>query len=295
MGMSASQARFLSLTARIHDIEYQAPTLENAKLSLTNDSNMAYDEYCEGLNATTYKMKVVSGGEVDKVNVTFAALLASGNQPYHPMYILTDAVTNDIYLPEQVVNAINGKIPENLETFLQLVGTNYVYSGEGLNAAEARQKLAADGYADYWTAVYYQLAGYTDNDGKVYNGHGMISVSNYSANDTEWIEHKIERGEAILNVMESTEASVGDEKVNIFAERNIATDTNLSMETDDLTVLKAQAEYENKMDNINAKDKQLDLQLSKLENERNALKTEYDTVKDLIKKNIEKSYKTFNA
>ena len=67
------------------------------------------------------------------------------------------------------------------------------------------------------------------------------------------------------------------------------------METDDLTVLKAQAEYENKMDNINAKDKQLDLQLSKLENERNALKTEYDTVKDLIKKNIEKSYKTFNA
>ncbi len=295
MGMSASQARFLSLTARIHDIEYQAQTLENAKLSLTNDSNMAYDEYCEGLNATTYKMKVVSGGEVDKVNVTFAALLASGNQPYHPMYILTDSVTNDIYLPEQVVNAINGKIPENLETFLQLVGTSYVYSGEGLNAAEARQKLASDGYADYWTAVYYQLAGYTDNDGKVYNGHGMISVSNYSANDTEWIEHKIERGEAILNVMEATESSVGNKKVNIFAERNMATDTNLSMETDDLTVIKAQAEYENKMDNIDQKDKQLDLQLSKLENERNALKTEYDTVKELIKKNIERSYKTFNA
>ena len=32
-----------------------------------------------------------------------------------------------------------------------------------------------------------------------------------------------------------------------------------------------------------------------IENERNALKTEYDTVKDLIKKNIERGYKTFNA
>lgn len=295
MGMSASQARFLSITARIHDLEYQAQTLENAKLSLTNDSNMAYDEYCEGLEATTYQMKVVSGGEVDKVNVTFAALLASGNQPTHPMYVLTDAVTNDIYLPEQVVNGMNGKIPENLESFLQIVGTNYVYSGEGLNAAEARQKLASDGYADYWTAVYYQLTGFTDSNGKVYNGHGFISVSNYSANDTEWIEHKIEKGEAILNVMEATEASVGSSKVNIFAETNIATDTNLSVATDDLTVIKAQAAYENRMDNINQKDKQLDLQLSKIENERNALKTEYDTVKDLIKKNIERSYKTFNA
>ena len=49
------------------------------------------------------------------------------------------------------------------------------------------------------------------------------------------------------------------------------------------------------MDNIDQKDKQLDLRLARIENERNALKTEYDTVKDLVKKNIERSYKTFNA
>ena len=49
------------------------------------------------------------------------------------------------------------------------------------------------------------------------------------------------------------------------------------------------------MDNINQKDKQLDLRLARIENERNALKTEYDAVKDLVKKNIERNYKTFNA
>ncbi len=295
MGMSASQARFLSITAKIHDLEYQAQTIEYAKLSLTNDANVAYEEYCEGINSTKYQMKVVTGGEVDKVDVTYAAIIASGNQPEHPMYILTDAVTDDIYLPEQVVEGMNGKIPETLDEFLGVVAEKYVYSGQGLTTDEAKANLSREGYSNYWTAVYYQLAGYTDNSGKVSNGHGFISVSNYSANDREWIQKKIENGEAILNKMEATQDSIGDQKVNIFAETNIAEDTNMSETSDDLLISRAEADYENRLENINQKDKQLDLRLSRIENERNALKTEYDTVKDLIKKNIERGYKTFNA
>ena len=115
MGMSASQARFLSITARIHDLEYQAQTIENAKLSLTNDSNVAYEEYCEGINASKYQLKVVTGGEIGKVDLTYNAMVASANQPDHPMYILTDAATDDLYLPEAITNGMNGKIPETLD------------------------------------------------------------------------------------------------------------------------------------------------------------------------------------
>ena len=75
----------------------------------------------------------------------------------------------------------------------------------------------------------------------------------------------------------------------------MATDTNMSIASDDLLISRAQETYERKVEDINQKDKQLDLRLSRIENERNALKTEYDTVKDLIKKNIERGYKTFNA
>ena len=55
-----------------------------------------------------------------------------------------------------------------------------------------------------------------------------------------------------------------------------------------------QADYD-WLKKYNQKDKQLDLRLARIENERNALKTEYDAGKDLVKKNIERSYKTFNA
>ena len=36
MGLSASQARLLSLTARMHDIEYKAQKLEAQKLQMAN-------------------------------------------------------------------------------------------------------------------------------------------------------------------------------------------------------------------------------------------------------------------
>ena len=95
--------------------------------------------------------------------------------------------------------------------------------------------------------------------------------------------------------MQSVQDNVNGTKVNIFAQTNAAVDTNISLASDDLLISRAEAEYENRMDNIDQKDKQLDLRLARIENERNALKTEYDTVKDLVKKNIERSYKTFNA
>lgn len=296
MGMSASQARFLSITARMHDLEYQAQAIEYSKLSLSNDSYIAYEEYCEGVNATKYQMNVFSTEGADtKVDVTYSSIIASANQPTHIMYMLTDTATDAIYLPEQIVNGMNGKIPESLDEFLGIVADKYIYSGQGLTSDEAFDKLSQDGYSTYWTAIYYQLTGYTSDTGKVSTGRGFISVSTESANDREWIQRKIEEGEAILNVMQNAQDEVNDKKVNIFEKTNMATDTNMSIASDDLLISQAQDTYERKLEDINQKDKQLDLRLARIENERNALKTEYDTVKDLIKKNIERGYKTFNA
>ncbi|MGN1153795.1 MAG: hypothetical protein ACI4S3_07175 [Candidatus Gastranaerophilaceae bacterium] len=295
MGMSASQARFLSITARMHDLEYQAQTIQNAKLALGNDTNAAYEEYCKGVDATQYQLKVITGGEITKVDLTYNAMVASGYEPEHPMYILTDAATDKIYLPEAIVSGMNNKIPETLNDFLKVVATKYVYPGQGMGEDEAVTKLSSEGYANYWTAVYYQLTGYISNDGNIGNGHGFIAISNQNASDRQWIQKNVEKGELIINAMQSTKDNVADKKINIFAQTNMAVDTNLSIATDELTVSRAAADYEQKVENIHQKDKQLDLRLTRIENEHNALKTEYETVKDLVKKNIERSYKTFNA
>src|SRR5574344_557524 len=58
MGMSASQARLLSLTSRQHDIEYQAQRLEAQKLQMSCDSDDVYNKYLEAVDATKIQAKV---------------------------------------------------------------------------------------------------------------------------------------------------------------------------------------------------------------------------------------------
>ncbi len=53
MGMAASQARLLMLTARIHDVEYQAQQIQSAKLQLATQEDAVYKKYNEALDATT--------------------------------------------------------------------------------------------------------------------------------------------------------------------------------------------------------------------------------------------------
>ena len=42
MGMAASQSRLLMLTARIHDVEYQAQMIQNAKIQLATQEDEVY-------------------------------------------------------------------------------------------------------------------------------------------------------------------------------------------------------------------------------------------------------------
>ena len=57
MGMAASQARLLTITARMHDVEYQAQSIQNAKVQLATKSDEVYQDYLEALDATTLTIK----------------------------------------------------------------------------------------------------------------------------------------------------------------------------------------------------------------------------------------------
>ena len=58
MGMSSSQARLLSLTARQHDVEWRAQKLQAEKLQLANDSDRVYNTYLNALNSTKIQTRV---------------------------------------------------------------------------------------------------------------------------------------------------------------------------------------------------------------------------------------------
>ena len=50
MGMSASQARLLSITVRINDVEYKSQQISNTKLRLADEAEQLATNYTNALN-----------------------------------------------------------------------------------------------------------------------------------------------------------------------------------------------------------------------------------------------------
>ena len=75
MGLSSSQARLLSLTGRMHDIEYKAQHLEAQKLQMANESAHVYKEYENALNKTKIQVKqLASDGSTTYIDATYNSM-----------------------------------------------------------------------------------------------------------------------------------------------------------------------------------------------------------------------------
>jgi len=104
-------------------------------------------------------------------------------------------------------------------------------------------------------------------------------------NDAEWLAEMINSGYIILS---KPEANTGE-----YYEVNIATDTALQEVSDETLLKKAEAKYEADMRKINQKDKKFDTDLASMDAERNAIKTEIDTLKSVAKENVDRTFKLF--
>ena len=79
MGLSSSQARLLTLTGRMHEIEYKAAKLEAQKLQMANESKRVYDDYLNALEAKKVQMKTIDNkGAVAYIDATYNRLTALG-------------------------------------------------------------------------------------------------------------------------------------------------------------------------------------------------------------------------
>ena len=77
-------------------------------------------------------------------------------------------------------------------------------------------------------------------------------------------------------------------------ETSIAIDTGLQEVSDESLLRKAEAKYEADMREIDAKDRKYDTDLAALDTERNAIKSEMETLKTVAKDNVERTFKLFS-
>ena len=76
---------------------------------------------------------------------------------------------------------------------------------------------------------------------------------------------------------------------------NYGTDSYIKEVADETYIAQAEAKYNTEKEKLNSKEETLDLKMKNLDTEISSLTTEYDTVKNTISKNIEKSFKRYNA
>ena len=380
MGMAASQARLLCITARIHDVEYQAQSIQNAKLQLATQSDEAYREYNEALDATTLTMNAidVKSGNKSTVPANFNnlcsrnkltaadgkdyAILNKDNkllvedEIFNAYELFQDCGIDDAYAfaiymttgcnVQDIGNLDNGEyenaILEAEEAVYNSLGETekseklvslreqletYTAEGESIYDGNSVPEDKLDGYEA--TLAAYRRELYKSNAGDIYaeaamepelaedfntpefnyfmsiynqikSCNGCISVADYNgangdaANDTDWLQAMIQCGELSIETV-TTDSKTGDVTLTgTSPSSDISIGYTQSTTVDKTALAKAEAKYEKDLRDINKKDKQYDLTLSKLETERSALTTEYDSVKKVIEDNIERTFGIFS-
>ena len=373
MGMAASQARLLCITARIHDLEYQAQAIQTAKLQLATQSDRAYNDYLEALDATTLTISTIDpkSGSRSVISATFnnlfsrTKLVSSDGSNYalrtnngqlvveeeiYEGYMnftkkgLDDAYQFALYMmnggneqgigelvpgdfdmetfrgEEAVYSSLDESVKSEKLTRLHkdledLTGGNDIYNSTYVEDEEKYNKTMKayrnELYKTQGEKVYGCFDDVQEFDEAEFNYFiniynqikhcgGCISIKEFdgndgdAANDTEWLQSMVQCGQLRLSVVE-TDSSNGEVDMDGTSP---SSDTCLAYtETtsiDKTALAKAEAKYNHSLREIDKKDKQYDLSLSKLETERNALTKEYDSVTKVIEENIERTFGIFS-
>jgi hypothetical protein len=415
MGMAASQARLLCITARIHDVEFQAQSIQNAKTQLATQSDAAYQEYLRELDDTTLTINSLDGnGDSRRVVATFNNLCSrnrvrsadgkeyairdkSGKllveQEIADGYRNFKAANSGVSYPDAYAFAMfminksdyhgyaNGpddpntserernkgeeavQYAENLiyeETILdnkslenkhnavlKIVQDAYkacndklckkeedltIYDVDFVNNCKDKeiQKAYKEAMASYKETLYgseraghiYEraneanLAGQEFNveedfDNDLFNYYvsiykqieacgGCKSISDFdgfngdASNNEEWLSAMIQSGQFSIETVDKDKNTGAIDMKGTSPSSDISLSFSTTTEIDSRAMRKAEAKYEYNLKKIEAQDKKYDLTLSKLETERTALTTQYDSLKKVIDDNIERTFGIFS-
>jgi hypothetical protein len=104
--------------------------------------------------------------------------------------------------------------------------------------------------------------------------------------DSAVFEKMIRQGELQIKYRSAAERK--------FVGTTISEDNAIQEVKDERKLALAEAKYVQDMTGLERKDKKFDLELKKLDTEHSALQTEYESVKNVIDKNIEKTFNMFS-
>ena len=125
MGMAASQARLLSLTGRLHDVELKAQDVMSKKLALATQKDAVYQEYNDALEATSYKVAYWNDDASTRlIDANFNSLCLY-NESRCQQYALRDNKTGKLIVSTEIMNAFNEAGNDKYIFAYSMIGYDY--------------------------------------------------------------------------------------------------------------------------------------------------------------------------
>lgn len=347
MGLSASQSRFLQLTARRNDNEYEAQQINHARTAIAEKMQQISLKYSEGINNRRLMFLTPVGdgsNAVNSVKLTYNTITAAYPEGLGYKLVTKNGVeirpgekeaTSMLQLAEQNLEAaksikvlslnttdkdgnitsteINGSnfkellknytIKQNDEPVNRYTLANTVQGMDSLQFAEyfaknnlSLQVFKADASQNVTAATSQDRI--EEAEAKVAEAKQRLDAAQTDAfhyddrcMDPEFLQKQLRLGEWTLQTVEYDDIDIdgNPKKVDVFygSLSNVADE----LDTDDDNAYIS--EYNSQMDYYQHKDKQLELELNRLQTTHQALQTEIDSVKKVIDSNVEKTFKTF--
>lgn len=321
MGMSASQMRYCMITGRKSDVEYQGQQINQQRTTLATQTsaynnqllnlsvptppstdNYTKNTYSFAMNGNTYTITgttydTTSGTySIDTTVDTTADVAKTGLATFYSSTTGTPAVTTYSTGTTAATTAnlkkvdISGTSTEDAATLAADKSNLTTIYGAAAATSGTYYKYVANGVTRYVTDA--TLTSFADT-GK----NATYSYVDEGANKT--VSSKVV-GATIDWSSSGRMTAITDSNGNKYS-------LNVTSETDNNAYDDAMNEYEYKkalyeqdittinanVSNIESQDKKLELKLKDLDTQQQALNTEMDSVKKVIDKNIEVSFKAF--
>ena len=309
MGMSASQARLLAITSRMNDIELRSQQIANTKIRLADESEQVAQKYTNALNASKFTFTNYKDGKTQVVSMTVNNMSSLGSnyrlvasngkrvvsksqansyktamQDYARPQWWSNNTDDNHFKNSQAVYSLNEKF--GVSSFKEACQMCGVEEGgwDKLIAAGKVTQSEIDTYNAQFEEMFNSSSGSTYNNGNNKQDDGVVYIEDQYLSDPNWLYEAVSSGQFKIE-QQSTEG---------WKEISTASDTQIAIASDNSKFALAEAEYNAATQKINNKEKKLDQQLKTMDTEHSALQTEQDSVKSLIKDNVDKSFNLFS-
>ncbi|MFI3300908.1 MAG: hypothetical protein R3Y28_05745 [Candidatus Gastranaerophilales bacterium] len=322
MGMAASQARYIALSARKSNAEYEGQQINQARTALANQSSAAFTEMLAlevptAPNTTDYTTTQYSFTE-GTYDQTISSMSELENDPDGYNYLVSHYTYADVYTGVESMNS-NPQVVTDSNGDPISVGNKELSAYDSTDATQeiAYNQILSDfpdsTFASSSSIYTYEKDGvtyFTCEEDLLTSANSGIDPTNPSENQSaltqynaESLETKIETTEkAFIDFNDSGRAeSIKFEDSSAVYTLNTETLTDTDAYDDAMNQYEYNVQVYNKaIADINAEtemiqqeDLILELELSALDTEQNALQTEMESVKSVIEKNIENTFNTF--